>query len=148
MEKLFIDYFSELQADMISICLEYIENRAEKIYIYCSYEVNTISCDFFYQISGKLFRKHKVNDVAVGELNWDVSSERQVATLNILNENMHKLIQLCKSNEQSVPTQIKIIYNVEKNSMDSNCKYDIVYSKTNKSSNDIVSEWFEEIKNI
>ena len=89
-----------------------------------------------------------MNDVAVGELNWDVSSERQVATLNILNENMHKLIQLCKSNEQSVPTQIKIIYNVEKNSMDSNCKYDIVYSKTNKSSNDIVSEWFEEIKNI
>ncbi len=33
MSKVFEDYFSELQADMVSICLEYVENRAEK-YIY------------------------------------------------------------------------------------------------------------------
>lgn len=33
MEKIFEDYFSELQADMVSICLEYVEDRAEKVYI-------------------------------------------------------------------------------------------------------------------
>ena len=43
MEKMFEDYFSEIQADMVSICLEYVEKRAEKIYIYCSFENGMIS---------------------------------------------------------------------------------------------------------
>lgn len=30
--KVFEDYFTELQTDMISICLEYAEDRAEKIF--------------------------------------------------------------------------------------------------------------------
>lgn len=47
MGKVFGDYFTELQTDMISICLEYAEDRAEKIYIYCSYENGMISGDFF-----------------------------------------------------------------------------------------------------
>jgi len=33
MGKVFEDYFSELQADMISICLEYAEEKVDKIYI-------------------------------------------------------------------------------------------------------------------
>jgi uncharacterized protein (DUF433 family) len=40
MEQVFEDKFSELQADMVSICLEYVEDRAEKIYIHCSLEKN------------------------------------------------------------------------------------------------------------
>ena len=40
MDKVFEDYFSELQADMVSICMEYVEKRAERIYIYCSFEDN------------------------------------------------------------------------------------------------------------
>ena len=28
---MFEDYFSEIQADMVSICLEYVEKRAEKM---------------------------------------------------------------------------------------------------------------------
>ena len=34
MGKIFEDYFSEYQADMVSICLEYVDWRADAIYIY------------------------------------------------------------------------------------------------------------------
>ena len=47
MDKVFEDYFSELQADMVSICMEYVEKRAERIYIYCYFEDNVISSGFF-----------------------------------------------------------------------------------------------------
>ncbi|MED3318194.1 hypothetical protein QCI44_11560 [Bacillus cereus group sp. RP37] len=40
--KEFEDRFSELQADMISICMEYVEDRADKVYIYASCEVTNI----------------------------------------------------------------------------------------------------------
>ena len=33
MEKTFEDYFTEYQADMVSICLEYVDWHADVIYI-------------------------------------------------------------------------------------------------------------------
>ena len=33
MGKIFEDYFSEYQADMVSICLEYVHEQADMIYI-------------------------------------------------------------------------------------------------------------------
>lgn len=31
-EKVFEDYFTEIQSDMVFICLEYVENKADEIY--------------------------------------------------------------------------------------------------------------------
>ena len=38
---------------MVEICLEYVEDRAEKIYIYCSFEGGVQSCNFFYKVNCK-----------------------------------------------------------------------------------------------
>nr|WP_242168311.1 hypothetical protein [Priestia koreensis] len=45
--KEFEDQFSELQGDMISICLEYVEDRADKVYVYDSCEKGITSGRFF-----------------------------------------------------------------------------------------------------
>ena len=57
MGKMFEDYFSEIQADMVSICLEYVGKRAEKIYIYCSFEDGMISSGFFYKVNSKIVKR-------------------------------------------------------------------------------------------
>lgn len=36
MTKIFEDFFSEYQADMVSICLEYVNEKADTVYIYCA----------------------------------------------------------------------------------------------------------------
>ena len=54
MKEGFEQIFSDIQTDMVSICLEYVEKKADKIYIYASYEAKTISCDFFYSVNGKI----------------------------------------------------------------------------------------------
>lgn len=45
--KEFEDRFSELQADMVSICMKYVEDRADKVYVYASCEEEIISSSFF-----------------------------------------------------------------------------------------------------
>ena len=37
MKEGFEQIFSDIQTDMVSICLEYVEKKADKIYIYASY---------------------------------------------------------------------------------------------------------------
>lgn len=46
--KEFEDRFSELQSDIISICMEYVEDRADKVCVYASCEEGMISGKFFY----------------------------------------------------------------------------------------------------
>lgn len=120
MGKVFEDYFSELQTDMVEICMEYVEDRAEKIYIYCSFEGGVQSCNFFYKVNGKVVKKSRLNDVIV-----DGQEEYQ----------------------REMPTQIKLIYDVAANSLNADYSYDIIYSNDkDKMADDILEEWFESEK--
>ncbi|HJF31185.1 MAG TPA: DUF600 domain-containing protein [Sporosarcina psychrophila] len=147
MSKIFEDYFSEIQTDMVSICLEYVEERAEKIYIYCSFEEGIVSSDYFYNINGKVVERHKLNDMlSSGENNYDVSVQRQSGVVKILNMDIKSVINLCKEYNREIPTEMKLIYNIEENSLKAEYKYELVYSDDPvKTADDVAMEWFEEI---
>jgi hypothetical protein len=109
----FEDIFSELQADMISICMEYVEDRADKVYVYASCEEGIISSSFFYLINNKYVKSHKLNDALEnGEERYDVSAGRGFMVLDIINENTEKIKVLCKEYERDMPTEMKLIYDV------------------------------------
>lgn len=153
MGKVFEDYFSELQADMVSICLEYVFERANKIYIYCSHEEGLVSNDFFYNINGKIVERHKLNDALVNEednanFSYDISVDRQKAVVKIINQNIKELIKLCRKYDREVPTEIKIVYDVQANKLAADYKYDLVHTNdSNKTASSIARIWFEQIKN-
>lgn len=150
MEKVFEDYFSELQADMVSICLEYVNDRTEKIYIYCSCEERIISSYFFYCVNGKIVKKHKLNDALDKneDFVYDVSGERQDSVLKIINSDVEKIMNICKKYDRDMPTEIKLVYDVEKNSLRAEYKYDLIYSHDPvKTADNVAMEWFEQIQN-
>lgn len=148
MSKVFEDYFSELQADMVSICLEYVDNRAKKIYIYVSFEEGLVSSDYFYNIDGRILERHKLNDALINtEKKYDTSVERQKGVIKILNTDIKSILKLCNEYQKEMPTEIKLIYDVEKNSLKAEYKYDLVYSNDPvKTADDIAMEWFEAIR--
>lgn len=149
MSKIFEDYFSEIQGDMVSICLEYVKGRAEKIYIYCSCEEKVLSSDFFYCIEGKIKERHKLNDDMnkCNDYIYDTSTERQDAVLDILIEDIKKMMSLCNEYKKEMPTEIKLIYDVVQNSLKAEYKYDLVYSNDPvKTADDIAMEWFERVQ--
>ena len=148
MSKVFEDYFSELQADMVSICLEYVENRAQKIFIYCSFEEGLVSSDFFYKVANSVLERHKLNDIVnEGQEKYNIDVDRQMAVMDIINEDIEKIYKLCKEYKREMPTEIKLIYDVDKNSLEGEYKYDIAYSNDPvKTADDIAMEWFEKIQ--
>ena len=145
MGKVFEDYFSELQTDMVEICLEYVEDRAEKIYIYCSFEGRVQSCNFFYKVNGKVVKKSRLNDVIVdGQEEYDVSIPRQRDVMAILNEDMVALRKLCEEYQREMPTQIKLVYDVISNRINADYSYDIIFSDDqNKTAYDVLDEWYQ-----
>ncbi|WP_085990928.1 DUF600 domain-containing protein [Oceanobacillus senegalensis] len=153
--KEFEDYFSELQADMVAICLEYVENEVEDIYIYCSYEPEMYVFDVFFKINNQFVFKHNLNDAVTSrskigkkELIYDTSEQRQEAVLDIGLENLEKIHEKCKEYEKEMPTEIKLHYNVKKNSLKGKYRYDLVYSNDEELlPDDIFNLWLDEVKN-
>ncbi|WP_128102972.1 DUF600 domain-containing protein [Paenibacillus sp. DCT19] len=121
MGKLFEDYFSELQSDIVSICLEYVDKRADVIYI-CSYhELGEYGMDVFYKINDVFVEKHKVNEIYSEIV---VSEERQYAVLRIGNEDLLKIINLFEKYNREMPTEMKLTYDVIKNKLEATYSYD------------------------
>lgn len=147
--KEFEDRFSELQADMISICMEYVEDRADKVYVYASCEEGMISGKFFYLINNQYVKCHKVNDVLEnGEERYDVSPERMFKVLQIIGEDIEEIEILCKEYERDMPTEMKLIYDANSGKFQAEYKYDLVHTNDDiKTADDFADEWFEEIKN-
>ena len=144
MDKAFEDFFSELQADMVSICLEYVDGKAGKIYIYSSCEQDKITSDFFFRIDGKLLRKHKLNE---GGQRHDVSPARQKAALKILIDDTKKILFLCEEYRRPMPTEIKLIYDVTKKHLDASYSYDLVHSNDpRRTARMVVDDWYSEIE--
>ena len=147
--KEFEDKFSELQADMISICMEYVGDRADRVYVYGSCEEDMISSSFFYLINNKYVECHKVNDALKnGDERYDVSTERQFTVLNIINDDVEKIEELCKEYKRDMPTELKLIYDVKSGRLQAEYKYDLVHTNDDtKTADDFADDWFEEIKN-
>lgn len=104
-----------------------------------SYEAKTISCDFFYSVNGKIYKKSELPK------GYDVNVDRQMSCLDIMLDDMEKLISACSEYEAEMPTEIKIIYDVNNNKLCANYQYDEIYSKTEKCADDMVEIWYQEI---
>lgn len=148
MDKVFEDYFSELQADMVSICMEYVEKRAERIYMYCSFEDNVISSGFFYRINDKVVKKNKLNDaIKSGEKTYDVSVARQKGAVKIINEDIKKLNRICQEYQRDMPTQIKLVYDIVENKLNADYSYDLIFSNDiSRTAYDVLEEWYQSEK--
>ena len=138
---MFEDEFSELQADMVDICNEYSCEKADKIFIYVSYE-GLLNTDYFYSINGDIIERHKLNTSGINA-DFDVSVDCQKQVLNILKEDVHKIKAVCDKYNQPMPTEMRLVYEPKTKKFTAEYKYE------NQTSDKIsvfdnYDAWFEE----
>lgn len=145
MAKVFEDLFMDIQADMVYACMDYVNGDADKIYVYVSAEGKVQTSSHFYEIGGMVYNPYTIKDVSP---KYDVSVSNQRKCVNVLMEDLAELVALCKEYNRPMPTEIKMIYDVNKNSLNADYKYEPVYSNhKTKTSYDVINEWIEEVKN-
>ena len=143
----FEDKFMEVQASMISLAMEYVQNQAEKVYIYCISEEALQSYKVFYKINGIVVEMDKVNEVAAKKI--DDSDNMAFAVLGYGAEDIQKLIDVCQEYDREHPTEMWLVYDVQKNRLESRYSYEGRYEKDD----DLellpsieFEKWFEEVK--
>lgn len=142
---IFENQLMEIQSDMISLSLEYVENKAEIVYIYVVLEDGLVSFDVFYKIGGFISEKSDVNEYLSEKIND--SDDIQFSLLEYGIEDAEKIEVLFKENSKEVPTEIRLVYDVKNNSLKSNYIYDAMYEKNEDLSvSDVFEAWIQEEK--
>ena len=142
---IFEDQLMEIQSDMISLSLEYVENKAEIVYIYVVLEDGLVSFDVFYKIGGFISEKSDVNEYLSEKIND--SDDIQFSLLEYGIEDAEKIEVLFKENSKEVPTEIRLVYDVKNNSLKSNYIYDAMCEKNEDLSvSDVFEAWIQEEK--
>lgn len=145
MNRVFEDQLMDIQSDMISLSLEYIENKAETVYIYVVLEDGLVSFDVFYKIGGFISEKSDVNKYLSEKIND--SDDIQFSLLEYGIEDAEKIEVLFEENSKEVPTEIRLVYDVKNNSLKSNYRYDAMYEKNEDLSvSDVFDAWIQEEK--
>lgn len=135
----------DIQSDMISLSLEYIENKAETVFIYVVLEDGLVSFDVFYKIGGFISEKSDVNKYLSEKIND--SDDIQFSLLEYGIEDAEKIEVLFEENSKEVPTEIRLVYDVKNNSLKSNYRYDAMYEKNEDLSvSDVFEAWIQEEK--
>lgn len=142
---IFEDQLMEIQSDMISLSLEYVENKEETVYIYVVLEDGLVSFDVFYKIGGFISEKSDVNEYLSEKIND--SDDIQFSLLEYGIEDAEKIEVLFEENSKEVPTEIRLVYDVKNNSLKSNYIYDAMYEKNEDLSvSDVFEAWIQEEK--
>jgi len=140
----FEDKFMKVQVSMISLAMEYVQNQAEKIFIYAIAD-SLYSFNVFYKIKGNIVHKHLVNDFLAKDSHVDISL--QTALLKEGIKDVEAMIDICQEYNREHPTEMWLIYDAQKNSLDSRYSYEGRYDKDEELLPRLEFEkWFEEVK--
>lgn len=85
MNKVFEDDFLDIQSRIIALCVEFADNKADKVYAYGSIEEKSISFNAFFNIGGQI--KTTNNLVTDTDAIWDF--------LDLGESDLEKIKQTC-----------------------------------------------------
>lgn len=136
MEKGFKDEFMDLQSRMISLCLELVDNQADKVFVYCSVEKHSTAFNAFFEVCGDY---KTINQLGVSE-------DTMWQFLDLGLEDLERLIEICNKHNRKIPTELKMIYDVNNGSYDAEYQYDAVRTtQSGISADEVFIDWFNEV---
>lgn len=137
MNKVFEDEFMDLQAGLISLCLEVTEKKVNKVYVYCSNEKKSKMFNAFFDVNGEIKTLNQLG----------VPNKLAFQFLKLGTEDLEKVEVICKKYNMPIPTEMKLYYDVTSGKYDAKYKYEEVCSaQTGKNAGEVFLEWISEIR--
>lgn len=103
--------------------------------------------NLFFEVKNRIVLMNDLNSILSEKEKIDACDENQWSVLRIGVENLEKIKIVCDKYGKPTPTQLKLVYTVQKNQLQMKYKYDLVYSNVQDlDTHEIFMSWYEEVK--
>lgn len=136
MQKNFEEEFMDIQSGLISLCLEAVKGKADKVYAYVSNEAKSRAFNAFFESKSKIKSAEKMMGRGVLKEFFHIGLE-----------DIERMNQLCDTYGMKRPTELKMIYDVKSGKYQADYQYDEVCSaKTELVAHEVFLAWMDEVK--
>lgn len=133
--RTFEDNFSDALTDMVYLSHEYCKKSVDKIFVHCLNDANCISSNVFFMKNGIKIKRSEISGITDSD---------QIKFIQEINNKVKDIKVLCSNNNQSEPTEIKIIYELFSKKMLTDLNYENTYTESeNITVQDVFNKWFE-----
>ena len=137
MNKVFEDEFMDVQASIISLCLEVTRKKVDKVYAYCSNEKYCKMFNAFFSVNGEVKELDEL----------EVPDRLAFQFLKLGIEDIEKMDAICKKYNMPAPTELKLFYDVKSGKFNADYKYEgVCTEETGIDQDDVFLEWIAEVK--
>ena len=144
MRRTFDESLQDILQSMLSVCLEFIGEKADAVYLHCSVEEGMSSADVFFDIDGALRQTHELDTADAGA---DTFDERLSSLLGCLLDDLDQLIELHEGNGREAPTEMRLHYDVVPKNLSVSFSYERKFSHSDTLlPSDVFDVWYEEVK--
>ena len=128
----FEDTFMDIQAGLIAPCMEVTGGQVEKVYAYASIQKDSQMFNAFFEKSGKIVTLKQMG----------ITPDLAMQFLEVGTEDLDKIRELCIENEMSVPTEMKMYYDVKSNQYHADYRYE----NNGEDAGEGFQKWIEEFR--
>jgi hypothetical protein len=122
--EVFEDAFSRVQGDLVGLAGEFVEDRADMIFVHAVCDISE-GFEPFYRVNGHIVGRYRLNDaIQEGEEPFDVSVGYQLEFLGEALSDVRKLRRVCEHFGRPVPTESKLFYDVLTGRFEADYNYD------------------------
>lgn len=134
----FEDAFMNVQSEIISLCLEFLEltgQDADEIYAYAYQNEHETMFNAFFKKDDTILYPGKLG-----------SEEQSDTFLHVGIEDVQKLAAVCKKYEHKCPNECKLTYHVTSKQFDAKYEYTDCVAERGMSPVEVLMEWKKEIE--
>lgn len=143
----FEDELMAVHRNITLSCLQYVQGKADKIFMYCILEDGLTTFNSFFKIGTNYCLASKVNNYLSSDQAIDISSNAQRKMLMEAIEDLEALREICSHYERETPREIWLVYDVKADKLQWDYSYDDRFAKDKKLSYvDELEKWLEEAK--
>ena len=132
----FEDAFTDVQSEFISLCLEFVDNDADEIYVYI-YRTET-------EKTFNAFFKKDNRVLSAGEIGTDEQSDEFLMTGM---RDIRKLVEVCDKYEHKCPNEFKLTYNTATKHFDAEYRYKEYTTKDKVTAVNVFINWLNNERN-
>ena len=140
MGKTFEDEFMDIQSGLISLCLEFADGKADKIFAFAAFDEWHRYFDAFFESKGKIERTNKIGNN---------NAKYIFSFLGMGIDDLEKFIEISKKYNRPVPVEMKMYYNVKNGRFNAEYRYrkDIPnYDTIDYNFTDTFNAWEKDLK--
>ena len=136
MKEGFEDAFSEVQSEIVSLCLEYAEGKAEKIFVYI-YRTETMRMfNAFFKSEGKILAASQLPSTCSDDEFTDVGRN-----------DISKIEEVCREYDAQIPNELKLYYDVTTHKFHAEISYEDYSVKGKVTPFEVFMAWLRKEKN-